>query len=408
MSLTALELVQQACYEAKIPAPSALVGETDTSTLQLLHLFYETGRELRRARKWSQLKKSYTVFLEAGREQYDLPQDFYSALPDTHWDRTNSWRLYGPISDANYSLRKWGYYGVENWKSFRVFGPDDNPNSGQGQFWVDPIPGAGDVGTALPFEYISKSWLRPPNWTASEASVAQNTWRFSAGNNYKKSDASAENGSTIPPNMAYGVGQEGSVFWLAVDAPSAWSSSTLYAPGDYVTNDGGKWYLCTVGGTSAGSGGPTGTDSSITDNTVTWKYISVTAWAGLTDYIVDDHVSATGPLYYKCVKAGTSGKSEPQWTTTTVPDGDITWEFQKAGYESLVTDSDLCLFDDEVMIAGLKWRFMHARGLTFQTELSIYETLKRAAVSRWNTGQKISLVGAEDTFYPNVYEGGFG
>ena len=55
---------------------------------------------------------------------------------------------------------------------------------------------------------------------------------------------------------------------------AAWASGTTYKVNDQRTNDSGKLYLCTVAGTSAGSGGPTGTGSSITDNTVTWKYIA--------------------------------------------------------------------------------------------------------------------------------------
>jgi hypothetical protein len=55
----------------------------------------------------------------------------------------------------------------------------------------------------------------------------------------------------------------------------AWASGTAYLIGEVVTNDSGKMYRCSVAGTSAGSGGPTGTDASaITDNTATWLYVS--------------------------------------------------------------------------------------------------------------------------------------
>jgi hypothetical protein len=54
-----------------------------------------------------------------------------------------------------------------------------------------------------------------------------------------------------------------------------WAASQSFRAGDLVTNGSApiKLYLCTVGGTSAGSGGPTTTGSAITDNTVTWRYI---------------------------------------------------------------------------------------------------------------------------------------
>lgn len=57
-------------------------------------------------------------------------------------------------------------------------------------------------------------------------------------------------------------------------APSAWSPSTAYIKGEAVAN-GGNWYVCTVAGTSAGSGGPSGTDTTmIVDGTVKWQFFS--------------------------------------------------------------------------------------------------------------------------------------
>jgi hypothetical protein len=52
-----------------------------------------------------------------------------------------------------------------------------------------------------------------------------------------------------------------------------WAANTVYVQGDWVTNDNWQYYECTVGGTSAASGGPTGrVQTPITDNTVTWLY----------------------------------------------------------------------------------------------------------------------------------------
>ena len=53
---------------------------------------------------------------------------------------------------------------------------------------------------------------------------------------------------------------------------SAWIASNAFAVGQYCTN-GGNTYKCTVAGTSAASGGPTGTGTGIVDGSVTWNYI---------------------------------------------------------------------------------------------------------------------------------------
>lgn len=52
----------------------------------------------------------------------------------------------------------------------------------------------------------------------------------------------------------------------------AWAPTTAYSLGSLATNDTGKLYQVITAGTSAGSGGPTGTGSSIVDGTVTWTY----------------------------------------------------------------------------------------------------------------------------------------
>lgn len=62
--------------------------------------------------------------------------------------------------------------------------------------------------------------------------------------------------------------------WLA----RAWSVGTAYpTKGALVINDSGKAYELVTPGTSAGSGGPTGTGTNIADGGCVWKYIGVKA-----------------------------------------------------------------------------------------------------------------------------------
>lgn len=51
-----------------------------------------------------------------------------------------------------------------------------------------------------------------------------------------------------------------------------WAANTVYPLGSWVINDSGKNYRCTTAGTSAGSGGPTGTGTGIADGTAVWDY----------------------------------------------------------------------------------------------------------------------------------------
>jgi len=57
-----------------------------------------------------------------------------------------------------------------------------------------------------------------------------------------------------------------------ITAVPGWAPTTVYTVGQRVTN-GGNVYQCITGGTSAGSGGPTGQGNDITDNTVHWRFL---------------------------------------------------------------------------------------------------------------------------------------
>lgn len=88
-----------------------------------------------------------------------------------------------------------------------------------------------------------------------------------------------ERGSFVANESAVAGGTPG---WCAIPttggatagwiATVAWQASHAYFIGDLVTNDTGKSYRCTTAGTSAASGGPTGTSSAIADGTCVWAY----------------------------------------------------------------------------------------------------------------------------------------
>ncbi len=66
-----------------------------------------------------------------------------------------------------------------------------------------------------------------------------------------------------------------------ITAATAWAISTAYTVGQRRTNSG-NIYEVTVAGTSAASGGPTGTGTAIVDGTVTWRYRGIgTAFASV-------------------------------------------------------------------------------------------------------------------------------
>ncbi len=105
----------------------------------------------------------------------------------------------------------------------------------------------------------------------------------------------------------------GTATWGALPA---WAASTAYSVDDVVENSaaggGDNVYVCTVGGTSAGSGGPTGDDAAITDNDITWKFVG----KGTLGVLMTD---TTGVL------VGGAGRldSDRQWFEFTAVETDV-------------------------------------------------------------------------------------
>jgi hypothetical protein len=185
------------------------------------------------------------------------------------------------------------------------------------------------------------------------------------------------------------------VEWLALPTVSAWAGATVYPAGRYVTK-GGELYLCTIGGTSGGTGPvATATDSTETDGTVTWKNIGVASWAGQKSFNENDHILISSQ-YYKCVSSGKTGGTQPTWTLTTMSDGTITWTEDTEAYDALLADTDLCHFDDTLMISGMTWRFLRTQGLGYQDLLNEYSVKKEAAVNRYMPNQSFSLAESDE------------
>lgn len=102
-------------------------------------------------------------------------------------------------------------------------------------------------------------------------------------------------GTPIPTGNVVAVVTTGVTFVTQADvtiaAATAWAGTTGYVAGDRRKN-GSNVYRCATGGTSAGSGGPTGTGTGISDGSCTWDFLG--AGDGFVDVLCDS--SDNGPL----------------------------------------------------------------------------------------------------------------
>jgi hypothetical protein len=114
------------------------------------------------------------------------------------------------------------------------------------------------------------------------------------------------NGSVVGVNLtSAGTGYTTApTITIAAPATPAWTSKS-YSVNNTVTNDGGKVYICTTAGASAGSGGPTGTGTGIVDNVAKWNYIgasastaTATATYNGTNSLTVDALTVSGTVIY--------------------------------------------------------------------------------------------------------------
>jgi hypothetical protein len=274
MMKTALSIVQSVCRRINHPVPSTLISVTDPDEIQMIELLVAVCEELRQARCWTQLKRSYSFNTVASQATYQLPQDYYSPLLRTHWNADEDLRLAGPESDDDYVyLKESGASSPVNY-TFRLFGRDENPASNSGQFQITPTPSGVDT---LKFEYITRSFFLPKNWTASTSFTAA-SYCNASGNIYKKASAGTE----------------------------------------------------------------------------------------------------------------TSGATVPSHTTGTVTDGTITWTYQAESYETVLADTDLVIFDDDLVKLGLRAKLLEDRGGEFEGPAAEFQAKIDRAMARY----KGSFVGA--------------
>lgn len=112
----------------------------------------------------------------------------------------------------------------------------------------------------------------------------------------------------------------GTLATYTVVAAVAWAINTAYVKGQTVTNDTGKLYTCITSGTSAGSGGPTGTNADITDNTAHWMYAGASGTIS-NDTIVNGLKSAVDALSITGLTAAYSGSALSRILTLTMTQG---------------------------------------------------------------------------------------
>lgn len=407
--LTVLQICQQALYDIGITPPSSLTSSTDSTQLQLKYILYAQARAMRSSGKFPQQKRRHTFVLKAGRSRYPLPQDWYAMCGQTAYDKSENLRIGDPLSDSGLASSLYEYELSGTPYSMRVSGLDFNSATSGGQFQINPEPS--ESGAEITFEYLTSTLFVPPHWVALTAYTTTAPDRVNA-NGFIYSCSTNGTSGPIPPNYyidgsGQGIGRDNSVEWAFVPA---WVASTIYNVGDYVHSNS-KVYQYTVAGLSDAATGPSHASSTATDGTATAEWIATpSAWVGGTEYTVDTSFVSANSKFFRCVKSGLSGGTSPNFTATLWGEKGATnapiWTYQAGPYETINATTDLCIFDDDCMVAGVRYRYQRSKSLPYDAdpltgESVEYKRLTARAIGRMH-GPRIgsmSRVGRDGARY---------
>lgn len=80
------------------------------------------------------------------------------------------------------------------------------------------------------------------------------------------------------------------------------------------------------------------------------------------------------------ITTGTCGTTPPSASGV---DGGVTWTVLTTPYETIIADEDQCIFDDDIMICGIKWRYLKSKKMDFSVEADEYKRLLLTAQARF-------------------------
>ena len=177
-------------------------------------------------------------------------------------------------------------------------------------------------------------------------------------------------------------------YLIQITAHADWKASTTYAVGDTVHNDNGKVYVCDQAGASAGSGGPTGTGSNITDNAARWDYDStLSKWIRVWDLLtgVEQTLSnSSGDALFSYLSGATS-----PYSIQSIQDYTIITNPQQTVGTTGNTDTPLDSGD---------YSFVRLDTIAYNTEYVLYQgTAPTPKTYRRATALEVSWQGPETT-----------
>ncbi len=148
--MSLITIAQDAVDEIGFDRPSTIIGNTTPEARRLLRLCNKEGESLAQTNPpWNILHKEGSITMIAADQDYALPSDFRNMIPDTAWDRDAVRQVMTPITPS-----EWQYF--KAWDT--VNGLNYRARIRNDQLEFEQAITAGDAGSVIYFEYISKFW----------------------------------------------------------------------------------------------------------------------------------------------------------------------------------------------------------------------------------------------------------
>jgi len=116
---------------------------------------------------------------------------------------------------------------------------------------------------------------------------------------------------------------------------------------------------------------------------ITRSYLLPQNWAASTSYGANAYVNASGNIYQKGAGTATSGATVPSHTSGSVSDGTIAWTYISTPYETVLADTDLVVFDDDLVKLGLEAYIAERRGGDYEALRGEFQAKIDQAVGRY-------------------------
>lgn len=361
---TTHDVIQQAGQELGLFSgdPGDPFSTSDGNVAQLLALLKRRGRLLVHENDWTHLRREFCV-MPTGAAQL-LPPDFHDMVDQSGWNRTTRLPLGGPASEQTWQFLKARQQGlVLN----VIFKPQ------QGFIQLHPHSSGGSLNPyTLSFAYKSGHWVtRDPSKAYPPAWAPQTVYKVG---DLVTSGAYAQSGFTKSVWRCVHAGASGPLVTGAVPGSLGFGQTVYTGPGSNIWIN---YALPFTSGTSnlTNRGGEVGFSGCVFEPTYLANSDGTAAIATSTVYDPTNYTQSSGCCWNWVGWVGDASTTQLNYTTDDAP----------------TTQNDLCAFDFDLLVAGLKFDFLRAKRFEYSEEERDYKDILAALIGADTAAPKLDL-----------------